>query len=583
MKPLVLAAMGCLGLAACDLALGLDDFHRASTVSSGGAGGGGGGGGGAGASGASGGAGGDEMCEPALALGDDCDDACACLSGHCSDGVCCNQACDDACTSCGADGLCAPLPLGQTDAACGAGETCNGAGQCGWQHTITNTESVVVSAVAATDDVIVLAGWHDDAQVSLGGAFLLPRPDNEANLFVVVLASDGSVLRAIPIVAANTTSDAIVGVDVLSTGEIVIAGNLPAGGRLVFQTGEVAAQSADFFVATIDALDEVDGVLLGGQGTQQIRSMALTPDDRLVIGGFFSNSFDASSPTCYLDGAGNAQNGVLVKIDPANFTCTDIATFVSTGEDAVTAVDVDATGGVVVAGTVSVQGPGDPLIFVSTAVPSLVTSGNDTFVARLDAQLGLVWGQIIGGVGVVAPQDVAVDGAGDVVLAGTYETTLAQTGTSTCTTPLDLVADNGSAPDMLALRLDGTTGCYTGEGRSFPSLGIDAAAPLAQIRVARGPGTSLVMASRISGITDVGGGNLGSTDRQHLLVLHYESLEVEPRVVLYPVDGSDTLALSTAAGDVYLGADFAGTLTIGEGVQIDAAGARDGFVAKNAF
>lgn len=575
----IIAAMMCLGLTACDLALGLDDFYRASPMGPGGASAEGGGGSGGG--GAEGGAGGDETCEATLAVGDECDDACACTSGHCSDGVCCDEACDGVCMGCGADGLCAPSPWGQVEAACGAGETCNGAGQCGWQHPITNAGSLMVEAVAATGELIVVAGVYD-AEASFGGAVVLQSPaDTDRDLFVLVLATDGTVLRAIPIAVANTSGDVIVGVDVLSNGDIVIAGNLTAGARIRFDATEVAAQSPDCFVATIDAFGVVKGILVGGQGTQEILSMALTSDDRLVIGGYFATNFDAPGPTCQIANAGSGQNGVVARIDLATFTCTDMATFVSSGPDIVTSVDVDSVGGVVVAGRVSTQDPGDPLIFVTTAVPTPSTGGNDGFVARIDAQFDLAWGQILGGIGEVDPQDVTIDGAGHLVLAGTYATTLFQTGTTTCTTPIDLVADTGSAADVFALRLDGTTGCYTGEGRSFPSLGITAAEPIPLIRVARGPGTSVVMASRISGITDAGGGNMGSTDRQHLLVLHYESLDVEPTAVVHPVDASDTLSLSTAAGDAYLGADFAGTLDVG--VQLDAAGARDGFVAKYAF
>jgi hypothetical protein len=68
-------------------------------------------------------------CKPQVAQGDSCNSGAGkdckvagcdvCASGHCVDGVCCEQACGDACQACslaltGApDGTCAPVPADQ--------------------------------------------------------------------------------------------------------------------------------------------------------------------------------------------------------------------------------------------------------------------------------------------------------------------------------------------------------------------------------------------------------------------------------------------------------------------------------------
>jgi hypothetical protein len=76
------------------------------------------------------------------ALGAACGGAEGCASGHCVDGLCCEQACASPCTSCalpGMGGRCLPVPAGQDPdndctvqpvAMCGLDGTCDGAGAC---------------------------------------------------------------------------------------------------------------------------------------------------------------------------------------------------------------------------------------------------------------------------------------------------------------------------------------------------------------------------------------------------------------------------------------------------------------------
>jgi len=64
--------------------------------------------------------------------GKTCNAASDCFSGHCVDGVCCNSACDDPCSTCNGSpataGTCTTVPLGQQDA--NAGLPCTGASFC---------------------------------------------------------------------------------------------------------------------------------------------------------------------------------------------------------------------------------------------------------------------------------------------------------------------------------------------------------------------------------------------------------------------------------------------------------------------
>jgi len=71
--------------------------------------------------------------------GSGCADGSECPSGFCSDGVCCDRACDGACESCNLpiiSGTCTPIPAGSDpDDECAGASTCNASGFCELERT----------------------------------------------------------------------------------------------------------------------------------------------------------------------------------------------------------------------------------------------------------------------------------------------------------------------------------------------------------------------------------------------------------------------------------------------------------------
>lgn len=86
---------------------------------------------------------------PLLVNGDPCTNGTECLSGFCTDGVCCGTACSGGCESCGPGGICSTAP---------AGAVCRAlAGTC----DVTEETCDGVSG-ACPDDVVVAAGTPCD-------------------------------------------------------------------------------------------------------------------------------------------------------------------------------------------------------------------------------------------------------------------------------------------------------------------------------------------------------------------------------------------------------------------------------------
>jgi hypothetical protein len=64
-------------------------------------------------------------------LGANCNAADDCMSHHCADGVCCDDACDGLCAACDAAGHCGFLAkLTDPDSECQGAQTCDGMGNC---------------------------------------------------------------------------------------------------------------------------------------------------------------------------------------------------------------------------------------------------------------------------------------------------------------------------------------------------------------------------------------------------------------------------------------------------------------------
>jgi hypothetical protein len=116
--------------------------------------------------------------EHSCVVGAECVGDSGCASGHCSDGVCCDETCDAPCYSCRAartggdhDGVCAPVTEGESslgacslEGPCGATGLCDGKGGC----AVADKDTECSEPTCATMTAAVAGGRCD----GLGGCVL---------------------------------------------------------------------------------------------------------------------------------------------------------------------------------------------------------------------------------------------------------------------------------------------------------------------------------------------------------------------------------------------------------------------------
>ena len=176
--------------------------------------------------------------------------------------------------------------------------------------------------------------------------------------------------------------------------------------------GLTSAGNADIFIARYDS----NGVHqtsrhFGGTGTDNGLSVAVDAWGNMSLSGIFNNTVSFGGDS--LTGAGS--NDIFV----ARFTSDGVHRWSKrvgdTTFDAGTAVSVDMLGNVVVAGFF-----GGTVDFGGGALASN-SSSRDIFVARYDSGGAHQWSQGFGGTGTDYGRAVVVDGAGDIVLTGSFE------------------------------------------------------------------------------------------------------------------------------------------------------------------
>ena len=209
--------------------------------------------------------------------------------------------------------------------------------------------------------------------------------------------------------------------NVYVTGFFAAVADLDPGTGTLFVT---SAGATDIFVVKLDS----NGILVwartaGSTNADEGAGLALDTAGNVHVTGAFTGTvdFDPGTGTSNLSSGGAAStDAFLWKLD-TNGNLVWARRAGGTGIDKGNAVTVDSSGNVLSTGHFQGTADFDP----GSGTLNLISAGvMDVFVVKLDANGNLTWAKAFGGVAIDNGLDLALDGAGNVYLAGGFANTV---------------------------------------------------------------------------------------------------------------------------------------------------------------
>jgi hypothetical protein len=350
------------------------------------------------------------------------DGACAsgfCAHGVCCDSACdapCSQ-----CALPGTEGSCTPLaelaqPQGCVGACDGAGTCATGNHLWSQQFFATGSVSVRDSAVDSVGNLVV--GGEVSGSIDFGGG-VTHTPAALWDGFVAKYADDGSLIWGTPITSTN--EGRVRGVAVLPNDDVVAVGifvgqidvgfgDVPAGGSVML----------DAFVVVLDQATGAitNGRIYGGDHDDRFRDVEVDSAGNVVIGGYFrSTTLDVSggvAPTPLSNDGTNLRDPLLFGL--ASTLAYQWQYSPTVQDDArLWRLAIDSQDGIVAVGQL---GTNANLDWGGGALPDGFVS-DSAYVASLDKDRTHRWSRSITGGGDDFIEDVAIGPSDDVWVAGT--------------------------------------------------------------------------------------------------------------------------------------------------------------------
>lgn len=293
----------------------------------------------------------------------------------------------------------------------------------------------------------------------------------------------------------------------------------------------------------------------GDGGNQIAWGVAADPAGNLVIAGEFTGALDFGGGAS-LTSAGSS-DVFVAKLDSAGNSLW-AKRFGDPTYQAAVSVAVDSNGDVLVTGQFhgAIDFGGSPIVS---------SGGADIFVLKLDAAGGLIWGRGFGGAGDQFGSSVAVDGAGNVLVAGSFAGELDFGG--------PLLSAAGSY-DAFVVKLDSS-------GNHAWSKKFGDATYQTGRGVAVDHDDDVLFSAQIDGVVDFGGGPVATTGGRDACVAKFSASGMPLWGKCFgdgDLQDSSGLAVD-GSGNVLITGPFAGTMDFGVS-SIVSAGSYDVFVAK---
>lgn len=243
------------------------------------------------------------------------------------------------------------------------------------------------------------------------------------DVFVSKLDNDGNLIWAKSFGGAGNEGAFDVAVD--SAGSVYTVGYFSGTADFDPGPGTSTLTSAAFNDAFVSKLDSNGNFLwanrFGGSAFDAANAVAVDAGGNVVVTGLYRNtaSFDLWPGTTTLTSVGSDDVFVL-KLDP-NGNLVWLRSFGGESTDFGNAVAVDVTGNIYTAGEFGSTADFDP----GVGNFNLSSKGNrDAFVSKLDANGNFVWARAFGDGLADTVNAVAVDGSGNVLIAGSFQGTV---------------------------------------------------------------------------------------------------------------------------------------------------------------
>jgi len=377
--------------------------------------------------------------------------------------------------------------------------------------------------------------------ISFGGAELRSGPS--PSMFLAKLDAEGAHVWSRNF-NSNTSGVMGNGVAVDPDGNVIVTGGFNGtvnfGGRTFTSTG-----GADMYVAKFDADgSHVWSKAYGTEGIDRWDGASVAVDDSgdiAIAGVTYKGSTDWDALVAKFDADGRLLWRHL---------------FGDGDDQRATSVAVDGSGSVVAAGCCKGS--------VDFGGGTLTSAGDfDIWVAKFDADGNHLWSQRFGDASKQMEVHAAVDGSGNVVLAGYYDGVL-----------------NFGGGDMTSEGGDTYAAKFNAEGDHIWSRRFGGELAQQCVGVAADDSGNIVIAGRFQGAVDFGGGKLRSAGNFDIFVAKFDA--GGSHIWSYSPGGEDAQKASSVAvdgsGNVVLTGDFRGMVNFGDGALTGYHG--DVFVAK---
>ena len=329
----------------------------------------------------------------------------------------------------------------------------NGVQQWKKSYPATGVGSYSVVRGVAVDGMgsVIIVGEYKGMITSNGVS--LTSISNSPDVFVIKLDTAGT-LKWSKTFGSNGDQFAA-SISAAANGDVFIIGTM--SGQMTFGTTTLDANgSPDVFVARLAAGtgDPVWSKNFGDGNVQYGWHVAATPDGNVVVTGQFEGNIDFGGG--YLGNGGNVDI-YLAKLDGNNGTHVWSKRFGEIEDQVAYGIAADASGNIVITG--SMQGKID-----FGGGPFDIGGGNppDAFVARFAPDGAWLWSKLFGDpFNSQVGRDVAVDGAGNVLVTGFFTGTL-QIDATVLVNPMG----NGGASDVFVAKLKADGGSL-GWARKF--------------------------------------------------------------------------------------------------------------------